>query len=131
MSGHDKHVRNELKRLARQLRAASDEAASYEPSSFEKRSQLLRDLSGLCRKGMLRLAWCSVERQVEQRTLERLRAHPQVENFLNMAREMPVDQLEDLSRLVLQELLRLTHNHFGLNHVLSVVFLHLVALAMR
>jgi len=51
MSGHEKHVRNEMKRLSRKLRAAAEEAASYEASSFEKRAQFLRDLSGLCRKG--------------------------------------------------------------------------------
>jgi len=65
MSGHDKHVRNEMKKLSRKLRAAAEEAASYEASSFEKHAQFLRDLSGLCRKGLLRLAWNSIEKRVE------------------------------------------------------------------
>lgn len=93
-----------MKKLARKLRASADEAAGYEASSFEKHAQFLRDISGLCRRGLLRLAWNSVEKRVEQQTLESLKRRPQVEGFLKMARESSVEQLEDLSRLILQEL---------------------------
>lgn len=102
MSGHEEHVRNEMKKLSRKLRAAADAAASYEPSSFQKHAQFLRDLSGLCRKGLLRLAWNSSEKRVEQQTLDNLKAHPDVERFLQLARESTPDQLEDLSRRILQ-----------------------------
>ena len=104
MSGHEKHVRAELKNVARKLRAAAEEALSWEGSSFKKYAQFLRDISGLCRKGMLRLAWNSIERGVQQSTIERLKEHPQVEKFLALARSLPVEQLEDLSRLILQEI---------------------------
>ena len=92
-----------MKKLARKLRAAADEALSWEGSSFDQYAQFLRDISGLCRKGMLRLAWNSIERGVQQNTIERLKEHPQVEKFLALARSLPVDHLEDLSRLILQE----------------------------
>ena len=93
-----------MKKLSRKLRAAADAAASYEPSSFQKHAQFLRDLSGLCRKGLLRLAWNSSEKRVEQQTLDNLKAHPDVERFLQLARESTPDQLEDLSRRSLQEI---------------------------
>ena len=93
-------MRNELKKLARQLKGAAEEALGYEGSSFEKHSKYLRDLSGLCRRGLLRLAWNSLERQVEQSVLNDLRVHPAVEQFLNFARNAPVDQLENLSRII-------------------------------
>ena len=48
--------------------------------------------------------WNSVEKRVEQQTLEGLKRHPNVEGFLRMARESSVERLEDLSRLILQEL---------------------------
>ena len=104
MSGHEKHVRNEMKKLARKLRAAAEEAASFEASSFEKHAQFLRDLSGLCRKGLLRLAWNSIEKRVEQRTLQNLRDHPDVGRFLDLARQSSPEQLENLARLILQEM---------------------------
>ena len=105
MSGHDKHLRNEMKKLSRKLRAAADEAAGHEASSFEKHAQFLRDISGLCRRGLLRLAWNSVEKRVEQQTLESLKRHPHIQGFFKMAHESSVEQFEDLSsRLILQEL---------------------------
>lgn len=104
MSGHEKHVRNEMKKLARKLRAAAEEAASFEASSFEKHAQFLRDSSGLCRKGLVRLAWNSIEKKVGQRALQNLRDHPDVARFLQMARECPPEQLENLARLILQEM---------------------------
>ena len=103
MSGHEKHMRDEMRKLARKLRAAAEESLSYEGTSFKQYAQFLRDVSGLCRKGMLRLAWNSIERGVQQSTIERLKEHPQVEKFLALARSLPVGQLEDLSRLILQE----------------------------
>ena len=110
MSGHEKRVRSELKKVARQLRSASEDALSHEGSSFEKHSRYLRDLSGLCRRGLLRLAWNSLERRVEQQVLNDLRVHPAVEQFLNVARNAPVDELENLSRIILQELHQIDPN---------------------
>ena len=87
------------------MRGASEEAVSHEPSSFEKHAQSLEGSEWtlpLC--GLLRLAWNSIEKRVEQQTLNNLRPHPDVERFQNLARNSSVDQLEDLSRVILQEM---------------------------
>ena len=104
MSGHEKKIRFEMMKLSRKLRAAAEEALSYEPTALQKHANLMRDLSGLCRKGILRLAWTSLERQVDQATLDRLKDLPQVEHFLKLAKELPLDKLENLARLILQEM---------------------------
>ena len=101
---HDRDTHDIMRQISRDLRAASDEALDFEGTSFQRRAQVLRDLSGLCRKGLLRMAIAALENGVDRRLFARMRQSAAVQNLLAEARASTPEEREQLALLIMNEL---------------------------
>ena len=101
---HDRDTHDIMRQISRDLRAASDESLNHEPTSFQRRAQVLRDLSGLCRKGLLRMAIAALENGVDRRLFARMRQSTAVQNILETSRACSPEEREQLALLILNEL---------------------------
>lgn len=101
---HERDVHDIMRQISRDLRAASDESLNYEGTSFQRRAQVLRDMSGLCRKGLLRMAIAALEHGVNRRLFARMRQSDAVQDILAMSRTCSVEEREQLALLIMNEL---------------------------
>ena len=101
---HVRDIQDDMKHISRQLRTASEASLGFEPTSFERRAQILRDLSGLCRRGMLRMSLSALEQGINKNLLSRIRESAQVQNLLSMAHGCNPEEREHLALTVLNEL---------------------------
>ena len=79
---HERDVQDVMKQIARELRAARDASLDHGPTTLQARAQALRDISGLCRRGLVRMAISALERGLERSMFARMRQSQAVQDIL-------------------------------------------------
>ena len=101
---HERDVQDVMKQIARELRAASDASLDHGPTTLQAHAQALRDISGLCRRGLMRMAISALERGLERSLFARMRQSQAVQDILTYSRNCDAEEREQLAVILLNEL---------------------------